>query len=387
MKIRKVEAFAMRMPSQVKSKGDQGAEPNHEEYGDYHIAKDAWSSIYSKRHETALIRIETDDGVVGWGEGQAPVSPRTVKTIVEDLCRPVLLGQDPYDVGYLWYRLDSAMRERGHITGFYVDALAGVDLALYDLLGKALNKPVYKLLGGKFREDVLIYTGMGGDDPEAVARTAQDHVSQGYSALKLHLRQSNRRIGEIVESVRNAVGPDVTIMVDVHGQRDVGGAITLGRLLEALDVRWLEAPTMAEDVKGHAEIASALDLQVATGEWLRTTWEWRQWIDFRAFDCAMPDIARTGLTEGKRISALCDAYNLPIAPHVGGGGILSVAASIHYSAAIPNFQILEHSHGAHANKGRIAKSYPVPDGGRFVLDDTPGLGVEIDEDRVREFSE
>ena len=90
----------------------------------------------------------------------------------------------------------------------------------------------------------------------------------------------------------------------------------------------------------------------------------------------------TGLTEGKRISALCDAYNLPIAPHVGGGGILSIAASVQYSAAIPNFQILEHSHRGHANKGRIARSYPVPKDGRFVLDETPGLGVEIDEDRV-----
>ena len=386
MKIKKVEAFAMRMPPKDTSNRDQGVDSSREEYGDYHIAKDAWSSIYSQRHETALIRIETDDGLVGWGEGQAPVSPRTVQTIVEDLCRPVLLGRDPFDVEYLWYRLYSAMRERGHITGFYVDALAGVDLALYDLLGKALNKPAYKILGGKFRDDVLIYAGIGGDDPEAVAQTANKHVDEGYSALKLHLRQSNRKIAEIVGAVRDAVGPDVLLHVDVHGQRDVSSAIMLGRLLEALDVRWLEAPLLAEDVKGHAEIAAALDLQVATGEWLRTSWEWRQWIDFRGFDCAMPDIARTGLTEGKRISALCDAYNLPIAPHVGGGGILSVAASIQYSAAIPNFQILEHSHGAHVNKGRIAKSYPIPVGGRFVLDDEPGLGVEIDEDRVREVS-
>jgi L-alanine-DL-glutamate epimerase-like enolase superfamily enzyme len=387
MRIKKVEAFAMRMPPADTSKPHQGTDSSRVEYGDYHIAKDAWSSIYSKRHETALIRIETDDGTVGWGEGQAPVSPRTVQTIVEDLCRPILLDRDPFDVEYLWYRMYSAMRERGHATGFYVDALAGVDLAFYDLLGKSLNKPAYKLLGGKFRDDVLIYAGMGGDDPEAVASTAREHVDEGYLAIKLHLRQSNRLIAGIVKAVREEVGPDVLIHVDVHGQRDVSGAIMLGRLLEELDCRWLEAPSLAEDVKGHAEIAAALDLQVATGEWLRTSWEWRQWIDLRGFDCAMPDIARTGLTEGKRISALCDAYNLPIAPHVGGGGILSVAASVQYSAAIPNFQILEHSHRGHANKGRIAKSYPVPEGGRFVLDEVPGLGVEIDEDRVREFSE
>lgn len=366
---------------------EQGLSDSQDEYGDYHIAKDAWSSIYSNRHETALVRIETDNGIVGWGEGQAPVSPRTVKTIVEDLCTPVLVGRDPFDVEFLWYRLYSAMRERGHVTGFYVDALAGVDLALYDLLGKALEKPAYKVLGGKYRDSVLVYAGVGGSDPESAVQTALRHVEAGYTALKLHQRQSNREIEGIVSAVREAVGSEITLHVDVHGQRDVSGAITLGRLLEKHDVRWLEAPCLAEDVKGHAEVAAALDLQVATGEWLRTSWEWRQWIDFRGFDCAMPDIARTGLTEGKRISALCDAYNLPIAPHVGGGGILSVAASVQYSAAIPNFQILEHSHGAHVNKARIARAYPVPEGGRFLLDDSvPGLGVEIDEEKVREYS-
>ena len=175
-------------------------------------------------------------------------------------------------------------------------------------------------------------------------------------------------------------------MVDVHTTRDVSGAIELGRGLEALGVRWLEAPTAPEGARNHAEIASALDMQVATGEWLRTTWEWRQWIDLRAFDVAMPDIALTGLTEGKRISALCDSYNMPIAPHVDGGGILSVAASVQYSGAIPNFQILEHSHKAHEQKARIALKFPEPVNGVFVLDDTPGLGVEIDEAAVERYA-
>ena len=386
MKIKNVEAFPIKMPPLDDGGRQQGEDPSRSEYGDYHIAKDAWTSIYSRRHETCVVRIEADNGLVGWGEGQAPVSPKTTATAVEELCRPVLLGSDPFDVEYLWYRLYSAMRERGHITGFYVDALAGVDIALYDLLGKALEKPVYKLLGGQFRESVRIYTGGGGADPDSARDAARAHVDVGYDALKLHLRHPNREIAAIVAAVREEVGSDVELMVDVHGTRDVSRAIQLGRDLEAYDVRWLEAPTLAEDVKGHGEIASSLDLQVATGEWLRTVWEWRQWIDFRAFDAAMPDIARTGLSEGKRIAALCDAYNLPVAPHVGGGGILSVAASVQFSAAIPNFQILEHSHGAHENKGRIAKSFPKPVDGRFLLDDTPGLGVEIDEDAVREFS-
>ena len=386
MKITKVDAFAIKIAS------EPVRDPNHntehiERYGDYFIAADAWTSIYSRAHETCLVRLETDSGQVGWGEAQAPVGARATKALVEDLCRPVIMDRDPFDVEFLWYRLYSAMRERGHITGFYVDALAGVDLALYDLLGKALNKPVYKLIGGAFRKGIPIYAGIGGTDPEQVAQSAATHVNEyGYGALKLHLRSATPALLAIVQAVRERVGPEIELMVDIHMLRDVSGAIELGRGLEALGVRWLESPCQPEDVRGQAEIARALDMQVATGEWLRTVWEWRQWIEARAFDVAMPDIARTGISEGKRIAALCDSFNLPIAPHVGGGGILSVAASIHYAAAIPNFQILEHSHTAHATKGRIANHYPQPQNGVFPLNDVPGLGVEIDETAVQQFS-
>uniref|UniRef100_A0A540VG11 Mandelate racemase/muconate lactonizing enzyme family protein n=2 Tax=Litorilinea aerophila TaxID=1204385 RepID=A0A540VG11_9CHLR len=384
MKIARVDAFAIKLPPA--DTGNEGTTENLDTYGDYFIARDAWTSIYSRAHETCLVRVEADNGLVGWGEGQAPVGGRAVRAIVEDLCRPVLLGQDPFDVEYLWYRLYSAMRERGHVTGFYVDALAGVDLALYDLMGKALGKPAHKLLGGQFRDRVRVYAGIGGTDEATLVRQAQEHVAEGYQALKLHLRVSTPEILQIVQAVREVVGPQVELMVDIHMLRDVSGAIELGRGLEQLGVRWLESPTQPEDVHGQAEVARALDMQVATGEWLRTTWEWRQWIEHRAFDVAMPDIARTGLSEGKRIAALCDSFNLPIAPHVGGGGILAVAASVAYSAAIPNFQILEHAHRAHAQKARIARRFPEPVDGAFPVEDVPGLGVEIDEDAVARFT-
>ena len=223
---------------------------------------------------------------------------------------------------------------------------------------------------------------MGGVQPDAAAASADTLLAAGYRALKLHLRMPNSEILAVVEAVRHTAGPEVDLMVDVHGTRDVSQAIELGRGLEALGVRWLEAPCQPEDIRGQAAIAGALAMQVATGEWLRTVWEWRDWIALRSFDVAMPDIARTGLSEGKRIAALCDSYNLPIAPHVGGGGILSVAATIHYSLAIPNFQIMEHSHEANAWKGSIAHAYPSPQNGRFAAPAQPGLGVDINEAEV-----
>lgn len=384
MRIASIQAYAIKIPplgAESKSDSDQV-----EAYGDYTIAADAWTSIYSRNHETCLVRLETDDGLVGWGEGQAPVAPRATAAIVEDLCAPLLLDRDPFDVEYIWYRLYSAMRERGHVTGFYVDALAAVDLALYDLLGKALNKPVYKILGGAFRPDVQVYAGLGGTAPDAAAANARALLGAGYRALKLHLRMPNPQILVVVEAVRRAVGPEVELLVDVHGTRDVSEAIELGKGLEPLGVRWLEAPCQPEDSRGQAEIARALSMQVATGEWLRTVWEWRDWIALRGFDVAMPDVARTGLSEGKRIAALCDSFNLPIAPHVGGGGILSVAATVHYSLAIPNFQIMEHSHEAQTWKGSIASAYPMPQDGRFAAPQEPGLGVEVDEAAVARFA-
>lgn len=380
MKIHRVDAFAIKMPPASKN-----TDTSIDHYGDYFLARNAWTSIYSRSHETCLIRVETDTGHVGWGEAQAPVANRAVKAIVEDLCRPVLLGEDPFDVEYLWYRLYSAMRERGHTGGFYIDALAGVDLALYDLLGQVLAKPTHKLLGGAFRRQVPVYVGLGGTEPADVAAAALENVAHGYRALKLHLRHDAELIVDIVAAVRKAVGSGVTLMVDVHGTPDVSTAIGLGHSLEAFGVMWLEAPTAPEDVHGQAEVARALDLQIATGEWLRTIWEWRQWVAHRAFDVAMPDIARTGFSEGRRIAALCDAYNLPLAPHVGGGGILAVAAAVQFSAAIPNLQILEHSHTAHAIKARLARVFPTPTKGMFQLDDRPGLGVEIDEDALHQF--
>lgn len=387
MKITKVDAFAIKLRREDAFQENRYEHQNVNDYGDYIIAKDSWTSIYPKHVETCLVRIETDTGIVGWGEAFSPVARQTTKTIVEDICRTVIMGHDPHDVEYLWYRTYSAMRERGHGTGFYVDALSGVDQALWDIVGKALNKPVYKLLGGAYRDRVKVYSGFGGNDPARMADQSAEMVGLGYKALKLHIRLSNPEILAIVSAVRDRVGPDIELMVDVHTTRDVSEAIQLGRGLEALGVRWLESPVAPEDPDGHAEVARALDMQVASGEWLRTSYEWKQWFEKRAIDVPMPDIGRTGISEGKRIAMLCDLYNLPMAPHVGQGCILAIAAGIHVSMASPRLQIMEHGHHAHKVKAQYADRYPDVIDGHFVPDDSPGLGVDINEDRVRDLAE
>lgn len=374
MKITRIEAFALRLPRDDNT-------PTA-----YAIAPGGWRSIYSNMHETMVVRITTDEGLVGYGEGQSPVSPGTSKKIVEDLCQPILLGADPFDTEYLWQKMYSAMRERGHPTGFFVDALAGCDIALWDLVGKATGKPVHKIMGGRYRDRIKLYAGCGGKEPEAAAAKAEMLVEAGFKALKLHLTTERRHILSVVAAVRERVGPNIDIMVDLHTQYTVADAIKLGRGLEALDVFWLESPTVPEDIQGQVEIARALDMNVANGEWSRTRYEMREAFERRTCDVTMPDIGRTGLTEGKRIALLADTYNIPFAPHIGGGGILSIAASIQLSAVIPNFLIMEHGYEALAHRSRITHSAPKPVDGAFILDDKPGLGVEINEEALAEFS-
>ena len=377
MKITQVEAFALRF---------QNAKPSAQQDSDYFLPEGGWRSIYARHHETMVVRITTSDGIVGYGEGQSPVSPRTSKTVVEDLCRPILIGKDPFDVEFLWQRMFTAMRERGHYTGFFIDALAGCDIALWDIIGQATAKPVHKVLGGRYRDRILLYAGIGGSTPELAATQASKYVSQGYGGLKIHATQGREEILAIVAAVREQVGPQVKLMVDLHTQYSVPDAILLGRGLEKLNVMWLESPTAPEDIPGQAELARALDMSVAIGEWTRTRFELREVFERRACDITMPDIARTGLTEGKRIASLADTYNIPVTPHIGGGGILSIAATVQFSATIPNFLIMEHSPDTYEMKGQITTRKPTVKDGAFVLDDATGLGVVMDSEALAAFA-
>ena len=392
MKISNVEAFAIKIPREEGSPEARGGASSATgesagpgAYSTYFIPE-ARHAFKSNMHETLVVRVTTDGGLVGYGEGQSCVSPETTGTIVESLCRPTLIGADPFDVEYLWQYLFEGMRERGHPTGFYVDALAACDIALWDLKGKALDLPVHKLLGGRFRDRVELYSGCGGRDPDAAADRAESLVAAGYRGLKLSPASDHRGTVAIAAAVRDRVGPDIAVMVDVHTEFDTAGAIRLGRELESLDIYWLEAPTLPEDLAGHAAVTRALDMHVANGEWYRTRYEMKEAFDKRTCDVVMPDIGRTGLSEGKRIAVLADTYNIPVSPHIGGGGLLSIAATIQLSAAIPNFLVMEHGHESYPTRCRYALEAPQPAGGAFPVTDQPGLGVRIDDDALERFA-
>ena len=362
---------------------------NYETYikdmGEYYVDEGSATSIYSKSHETTVVKIETETGIIGWGEAQSPVSPNTTATIIKDIVEPLTIGKDIYDVESIWHNNYSSKRERGHYTGFYIDAICGVDIAIWDAIGKSLNMPTCKAMGGAHRKSVALYNGIGGTEPEEVADQAEWSVSKGYKFVKMHLKENLEKDIEIARKVRERVGDSVGIMIDVHMGFDTFNVIKLGKELEKLNLLWIESPSDPTDIPGLCEISRSLDIPIANGEWTRTKYEMREIFEKRAYDISMPDIARTGLTGGKQIASIAQLYNIPVSPHVGGGGIVSVAATLQFSLNTPNFLIMEHSEQGHAVKAMILSEKFEAENGTFNLSEKPGLGIEVDENKLRKF--
>ena len=353
--------------------------------GEYYIDDGSNTSIYSKSHETTVVKIETDTGIIGWGEAQSPVSPNTSATIIKDIVTPLTIGKNIFDVEAIWHKNYTAKRERGHYTGFYIDAICGVDIAIWDAIGKALNMPTAQAMGGIHRNKVSLYNGIGGTIPEEVADQAEWSVSKGYKYLKMHLKEDIDNTIEIVTKVRERVGESIGLMLDVHMGFDTFNAIKLGKELEKINLLWLESPSDPIDIPGLCEISRSLDLPIANGEWTRTKYEMREIFEKRAYDISMPDIARTGLTGGKQIATIAELYNIPISPHVGGGGIVSIAATLQYSLGIPNFLIMEHSEQGNAVKSMFLSEPFDAKNGQYSLPNKPGLGIDVDENKLEKF--
>jgi galactonate dehydratase len=350
--------------------------------GDYFL-RPGFPTVYSVDNEALLVRVETDAGLVGWGEALTPVVPEAVATIVVRLLRPLLLGAVPTEVAVLWDRLYGAMRVRGHLTGLYLDALAAVDIALWDLFGQLTDQSIATLLGGRYRERLTVYhSGVAGTTPDERAVTARRLVEQGFTGLKLHLGHGLADDVASVAAVRAAVGPTVAIMLDGHWQYSVKEALTLGRRVEPYGVSFFEAPIAPEDTAGQAALAAALSLPIAIGEGERSRWQFLQLLQARAVDVAQPDIGRTGLTEGRRIATLAEAFNVPIAPHVSTGLGIRFAATLHFAAALGNFLVLEHQGSLLESINASLTTPLIVADSQIAVPTGPGLGVRLNEAAV-----
>ena len=349
-----------------------------------YVVRAPWRSLYASRFETLLVAVTASDGTTGWGEALAPVGPEVPAEIVSRLLRPTLLGAPVGAVRPAWHRLRDLMRERGHLTGHQADALAAVDIALWDLVGRQRGLPVAELLGGAFRRTVPAYvSGLPADTDEERAALAAEWAASGVTLVKLHLGRGVREDLATVDAVL-AADERLRVAVDAHWAYGVADAVRLGIALGRRErVAFLEAPLAPEDVEGHRELGRRLDLPVAVGETLRNAYEFRHWLDRRALSLAQPDVARTGLTEALSIAQLAAAHHVPVAPHHSVGLGVATAAGLHLAAALPDMPYFEYQPTTWEAAGRVLRA-PLAGtpGAGLPLPEGPGLGVEVDEEFV-----
>jgi L-alanine-DL-glutamate epimerase-like enolase superfamily enzyme len=386
MTIADVSAIAIKIP-ETEFWGGRGAEilESRRAESDY-VVQPGWLGLYSSKIETCVVRIQTDDGLVGYGEGQTPIGPEVTATAVEKVLRPILLGEDPMRVGVLRRRMYEALMTRGHFTGTIVDAVAGVDSALWDLRGKRLGCPVADLLGGPFRTRIPAYvSGLRGQTVEEQIATGRNYVKRGFRAIKLFLTEGLDRDIARLRRIRAGLDPDIDLMIDVLWAYDLPAALRMGAVCEELGVKWFEAPIHPEDLAGHAELARALRIPVASGETDRTRYQFLRQFQQRALDIAQPDIGRTGISEGKAIAELAETFNIPLTMHTGMASAVLIAASLQVAAAIPHCWYQEYQPTVTEVANRFLRKALVCEEGYFELPIGPGLGIDLDETALRAY--
>lgn len=380
MSISKVEAIPVRIK---RDEAYLGGLPSAADPPGY-FTRPPYRALYSAYFETAFVKITTAEGVIGWGEALAPVAPEVVCTIIEQLLAPALLGRDPLAGNVLWNVMYDLMRERGYYGGFMLDAISACDTALWDLRGKLLEQPVFKLLGGACRERVPCYvSGLPRPTAEERVELALEYAEGGFSAFKLAAGHGVREDAASVLSLRDALGAEATLLLDAHWVYSLDEAVQLGHALTELGVGFFEAPINPEDVESHAQLAAAVAVPIAHGETERTRYQFRPWLMRKAADILQPDVGRAGISETIKIATMAEAFNVKMAPHLSVGLGVCIAATIHAAAAIPNLYLLEYQPPVFEIANLLLQSPLVCETGFYQIPSGAGLGVELDEGRLR----
>jgi galactonate dehydratase len=323
-----------------------------------------------------FLKIYTDEGITGIGECSG--WPRVIETAIQDL-KSVLIGEDPTHIERLWQRMHVSMMGHGMLGTVGGGAMTGIDMALWDIKGKALGVPVWNLLGGKMRDQIRIYTHA--NTPE-VAISAKE---RGFGTIKCGgVSDPVRKVA----ALREAVGWDVDICIDLHGPPWLtpADAARVARALEPYNLLWIEDPIAPENVEGYRRIRDAAHVPLASGERQSTIFGERQLIEEELVDVLQPDTGRAGgITQMKKIAAMAEAHHIMMAPHSGSLGPVAEYAALHLMAAIPNALILERIEDDWPERRNVIVPYPEQHGGFIAVPDAPGLGCDIDEEVVARY--
>ena len=354
----------------------------------------AGTGLYKKNW--LFVRVETDEGIHGWGECYTQSDrDRTVEAFVLEMKR-YLVGRNPFNIKHFTQVMFTDFVGKRGAMDFY-SALSGLEMALWDIVGKAVGQPVYNLLGGVCRERIKVYANgwaHGEDPPEEVAERAQALVERGFRAMKwdpfvgpwrtvLSAEEEQRAVAS-VRAVREAVGPDVALLAECHRRLAPRQAHRMARLLEEFEPFWFEEPVPGRNAAALAEVRAGTSMPVVTGEELYTKVEFREIFEQRAADIINPDVcACGGILELREIAAMADPYGVVVSPHNYNSTTIGLAATIQVSAGIPNFLITEYFVNFEELSREIAAtSFEVRDG-YVELPSGPGLGIELREEALQ----
>lgn len=345
-----------------------------------------------------FLKIETDEGITGWGEPIIEGKAATVRAAVHELMEG-LIGRDPKNIEDHWNMM--------YRSGFYrggpilMSAIAGIDQALWDIKGKYYNAPIHQLLGGKARDTIKVYSWIGGDRPAEVGAAAKEMMKRGFRAVKMNATEELQFIDSFdkveeaakrIAAVREAVGSAVGIGVDFHGRVHRPMAKILAKALEPYHPMFIEEPVLPENNEALREIANHVSIPIATGERMFSRWHFKNLLIDGFADIIQPDVSHAGgITECKKIFSMAEAFDVAVAPHCPLGPI-ALAACLQVDATCHNAFIQEQSLGIHYNQGSDLLDYILDssvfkyDDGYVKIPDGPGLGIEINEDHVRKLA-
>ncbi|MDJ0388800.1 mandelate racemase/muconate lactonizing enzyme family protein [Roseomonas sp. E05] len=351
--------------------------------------------LYTTR-ASCIVEVSTDAGITGWGECYGPAAVN--RSIIETQYRNRVIGRDPFDVEVIWEDLYNRIKDYG-LTGMTIAALSGIDIALWDIMGHAVGKPVHKLIGGAHRTELTAYaTGLYFIDMdrlvEEAAEEARKYAEQGFRAIKMKIGLGDPKLDlRRVAAVREVIGPDIRLAVDANHCFTVPQAIRLGRAMEELDILWFEEPISPEDHDGYVEVTRALDMAVAGGENDFTRWGFRDVIARKAMDIVQPDVcAAGGISECRKIAAMASAHGVECVPHAWGSAI-GLAATVQFLAALPDTPpalrpmppMLEFEQTPNPLRDMLAREPIEQRCGIVRVPDGPGLGIEINRDVLHRY--
>jgi galactonate dehydratase len=357
--------------------------------------------------EYLFVEVRTDDGVSGWGEitTTTPTANRAIAAMVRQVT-DLLVGDDPARIEDTWHKVFRAFTYTGS-RGAGTNVVSAIDIALWDIRGKVLGLPIHDLLGGRVRDDLLIYTHPDQrrfDTREGVVAEIRSIVDSGHTGIKFDpfpsqpgvpladdryldgriSRPDLQRAIELIALIREVAGPDVELLIDAHGRFDVPNAIRIGQALDEIgDIHWYEEPVPPESYRALEQVRGQVGVPISVGERLHTRWDFVPVLENRLADFVMPDVTWTGgISELKKIATMAEAYYVPISPHDAAGPVNLVAGG-HVMATVPNFYRIESSTFDLRGYHRFLTAPLSVSGGRLTLPPGPGLGIELDLEYLR----